>query len=346
LLAAVLHGPRDIRVETVPDASLKDATDVLLRVTHACICGSDLWPYREGDRPAGSRMGHELLGRVEAVGEAVRGFAVGDWAIAPFTYSDGTCDHCIDGLTTSCRHGGFWGGLEQDGGQGEAVRVPLADGTLLKLPPEVIHDDALMRALLPLTDVMGTGHHAARMAGVSPGATVAVVGDGAVGLCGVLAARRLGAERIIMLGRNPERLALARRFGATDEVTVRGEDAAQVVRELTDGGARHVLECVGTTESMRTAIGAARPGGTVGYVGVPHGEGLELRRMFSANIGLRGGIAPVRAYMPELLADVLAGKLDPGPVLDLAVDLNGVPEGYRAMDERRAIKVLVQVAAG
>ncbi|MEB3197899.1 MAG: zinc-dependent alcohol dehydrogenase family protein [Candidatus Sericytochromatia bacterium] len=344
--AAVLHGPMDLRIEEVPDATLKAPTDVLLRVTHACICGSDLWPYRHGGRPAGSRMGHELLGRVEAVGSEVRHFAVGDWAIAPFTYSDGTCDFCHDGLTTSCRHGGFWGGLEQDGGQGEAVRVPLADGTLLKLPPEVVHDDALLRALLPLTDVMGTGHHAARMAGVGPGSTVAVVGDGAVGLCGVLAARRLGAERIIMLGRNPERLAIARRFGATDEVTVRGEDAAQAVQELTNGGARHVLECVGTSESMRTAIGAARPGGTVGYVGVPHGEAPGLLGLFSANIGLRGGIAPVRAYMPELLADVLAGQLDPGPVLDMVVDLAGVPEGYRAMDERRAIKVLVQVSAG
>ncbi|MEB3222993.1 MAG: zinc-dependent alcohol dehydrogenase family protein [Candidatus Sericytochromatia bacterium] len=340
--AAVYHGPLDIRVEQVPDATLRAPTDVLLRVTHACICGSDLWPFRHGGRPAGSRMGHELLGRVEAVGAEVRGFAVGDWAIAPFTYSDGTCDFCTEGLTTACRHGGFWGGLEQDGGQGEAVRVPLADGTLVKLPPAVEHDEALLRALLPLTDVMGTGHHAALMAGVGPGSTVAVVGDGAVGLCGVLAARRLGAARIIMLGRNPERLAIARRFGATDEVTVRGAEAAAAVKEMTNGGARHVLECVGTAESMQTAIGAARPGSTVGYVGVPHGDGLNLLPLFGANIALRGGVAPVRAYMPELVADVLAGKLDPGPVLDMAVDLDGVPEGYRAMDERRAIKVVVR----
>lgn len=341
--ATIFYGPHDVRVETVPDAQLTAPTDALVRVTHACICGSDLWPYRDGGRPAGSRMGHEFMGVIEAVGSDVTGFKVGDRVIAPFVYSDGSCEFCHDGLQTSCLHGGFWGGLENDGGQGEAVRVPTADGTLVKLPPRVEGDDALLKAILPLTDVMGTGHHAAIAARVAPGATVAVVGDGAVGLCGVLAAKRLGAARILMLGHHEGRLAIARRFGATDVVSERGEAAVARVQELTKGGAEAVLECVGTGVAMNTAIGAARPGGTIGYVGVPHGfDQLDFARLFGENIGLVGGVAPVRAYLPELLADVLDGKLDPSPVLDLEVGLEGVPDGYKAMDERRAIKVMVR----
>jgi len=245
-------------------------------------------------------------------------------------------------LQTSCVRGAFWGSAT-DGGQGEAVRAPLADGTLVKVPDEVRDDEAMLKAILPLTDVMGTGHHAAVAAGVGAGSTVAVVGDGAVGLCGVLAAKRLGAERIIILGHRENRVALARRFGATDAVTSRDEDAVSEVVEMTGGGAPCVLECVGAKSAMDTAIGVARPGGTVGYVGVPHGsEELNFRRMFGENIGVRGGVAPVRAYIPELLEDVLAGRLDPSPVLDLTVDLDGVPEGYKAMDEREAIKVMVR----
>ncbi|HEY9724699.1 MAG TPA: zinc-dependent alcohol dehydrogenase family protein [Oscillatoriaceae cyanobacterium] len=341
--ATVLYGPHDVRVENVPDASLHEATDVVVRVTHACICGSDLWPYRDGGRPAGSRMGHEFMGIVEAVGSDVHGFKKGDRVIAPFVYSDGECEFCHKGLQTSCLHGGFWGGLDNDGGQGEAVRVPVADGTLVKLPPQIEGDEAILQSILPLTDVMGTGHHAARAAGVKPGSTVAVVGDGAVGLCGVLAAKRLGAARIFMLGHHPDRLALAKRFGATDEVSVRGEAAIARVLDATKGGAECVLECVGTQQSMNTAIAIARPGGTVGYVGVPHMQQFNIGRMFGENIALAGGVAPVRAYLPELLADVLAGTLDPGPVLDLTVGLEGVPDGYAAMDERRAIKAMVRI---
>jgi alcohol dehydrogenase len=344
--ATVYHGPRDIRVEDVPDATLREPTDALVRVTHACICGSDLWPYR-GDleiygRPG--RTGHEFMGVVEAVGAEVRTIRPGQRVIAPFAFSDGTCDYCSSGLHTSCRAGGYWGG-RNDGGQGEAVRAPLADGTLVPLPEDAdLSDPRLATALATLTDVMGTGHHGARSAGVEPGATAVVVGDGAVGLCAVLAARRLGADRIIALGHHPDRLEMARGFGATDVITERGEEAVERVRELTDGGAAHVLECVGTAASFATAIGSARPGGVVGHLGLP-AEPVDLLDVHQRNVRLIGGVAPVRAYIPELLEDILAGRLDPSPVLDTTIALDEVPEGYAAMDERRAIKVLVEVAA-
>ena len=343
--AAVYHGPRDIRVEDVPDAALREPGDALVRVTHACICGSDLWQYR-GEleiygRPG--RTGHEFMGVVEAVGADVRTVRPGQRVIAPFAYSDGTCDRCAAGLQTSCRTGGYWGG-RGDGGQGEAVRVPLADGTLVPLPAAAdLSDDRLAAALATLTDVMGTGHHGALAAGVRPGATVAVVGDGAVGLCAVLAARRLGAERIVALGHHEHRLALARRFGATDVVTERGAAAVARLRELTGGGVEHVIECVGTAGSFATAIGAAVPGGVVGHVGVP-AEPVALLDVHQRNVRLIGGVAPVRAYIPELLADVLSGALDPSPVLDATIGLEDVPGGYADMDARRAIKVLVRVA--
>ena len=344
--ATVYHGPRDVRVEEVPDATLREPTDALVRVTHACICGSDLWPYR-GEleiygRPG--RTGHEFMGVVEAVGAEVGTIRPGQRVIAPFAFSDGTCDYCRQGLQTSCRTGGYWGG-RNDGGQGEAVRAPLADGTLVPLPDEDdLSDPRLAAALATLTDVMGTGHHGALSAGVEPGATAVVVGDGAVGLCAVLAARRLGADRIISLGHHPERLKLARRFGATDVVTDRGEEAVERVRELTDGGAAHVLECVGTAASFATAIGSARAGGVVGHLGVP-AEPVDLLEVHQRNVRLIGGVAPVRGYLPELLDDILAGRLDPSLVLDVEVDLDDVPAGYAAMDERRAIKVLVRVGA-
>ena len=342
--ATVYHAPGDVRVETVPDPSIVQPTDAIVRVTHACICGSDLWFYRgEAKWEPGWRTGHEFMGVVEAVGSAVRTVKAGDRVLAPFAYSDGTCEFCRKNVQTSCLHGDFWGGGHDDGGQGEAVRCPLADGTLVKIPEAAANDDALLTAILPLTDVMGTGHHAALAAGVRPGATVAVIGDGAVGLCAVLAAKRLGAERIIAFGRHASRLAVAKRFGATDIVTERGDEAVGRVIEMTSGGPEAVLECVGSEGSMQMATGMARPGGTIGFVGVPYGaaKGLNLRRLFVENIALRGGVAPVRAYIPELLADVLAGKLDPSPVFDLTVDLAGVPGGYAAMDERRAIKAMV-----
>ncbi|MEH0986107.1 zinc-dependent alcohol dehydrogenase family protein [Micromonospora sp. CPCC 205556] len=343
--ATVIHGPNDIRVEEVPDAAVRRPTDAVVRVVTACICGSDLWAYRGvAARRPGQRIGHEFLGVVEAVGADVTSVRTGDLVVAPFVWSDGVCDFCREGLHTSCPQGGFWGSEGSDGGQGEAVRVPYADGTLVRLPAEAADDERLLTALLALSDVMATGHHAALAARVRPGVTVAVVGDGAVGLCGVLAARRLGAERIIALGRHANRTDIARSFGATDVVAERGDAAIAAVQELTRGqGAHAVLEAVGTGESMRTAISIARDGGAVGYVGVPHGgsAGVEIGQMFGRNVALAGGVAPARAYVPELLADVLDGTLDPSPVFDRTVTLDGVPDGYRAMDERTALKVRI-----
>ncbi|MFG2722504.1 zinc-dependent alcohol dehydrogenase family protein [Streptomyces sp. NPDC048416] len=344
--ATVIHAPHDIRVEEVPDPKVQVSTDAVVRVLRACICGSDLWAYRgESARKPGQRIGHEFLGVVEEAGSEVRGLRKGDLVVAPFVWSDGTCDFCSEGLTTSCPQGGFWGSVGSDGGQGEAVRVPFADGTLVKLPADAASDDHLLTALLALSDVMGTGHHAAIGAGVKRGSTVAVVGDGAVGLCGVLAAKRLGADRIIALGRHPARTDIAKLFGATDVVAERGEAAVDAVRSLTRGhGAHAVIEAVGTEQSMRTAVDITRDGGAIGYVGVPHGSGtgLDLGVMFDRNIALRGGVAPVRTYIPELLADILDGTIDPSPVFDLTVGIDGVPDGYRAMDERTALKVLVK----
>src|SRR5437762_6547044 len=295
--ATVMYGAHDVRVETVPDARIVEATDALVRVTRACICGSDLWPYNSmPTSETGNRMGHEFIGVVESIGTDVRTVQKGDLVVAPFAWSDGTCEFCQQGLPTSCRHGGWWGGTTLDGGQGEAVRVPQADGTLVPLP--VGPDDGLMPSLLTLSDVMGTGHHAALRANVRPGKVAAVVGDGAVGLCGVIAARRLGAEQIIMLGRHADRIALARRFGATDVVSERGDAAIERVRELTGGlGAHSVLECVGHGESMVTAIRITRPGGAVGRVGVPQEEAMPgSLPAFYNNITVSGGPAPVRAY--------------------------------------------------
>ncbi|MEN3586302.1 zinc-dependent alcohol dehydrogenase family protein [Streptomyces sp. ZYX-F-203] len=343
--ATVINGPHDIRIEDVPDPTVRRPTDAVVRVVAACVCGSDLWAYRGvAKRAAGQRIGHEFLGVVEETGSEVSGFRRGDFVVAPFVWSDGTCDYCREGLHTSCPEGGFWGEIGSDGGQGEAVRVPFADGTLVKLPKEAVHEEKLLPALLALSDVMSTGHHAAVAARVRPGSTVAVVGDGAVGLCGVLAARRLGAGRIIAMGRHERRTAIARGFGATDVVPERGEAAVAAVRELTGGwGAHAVLEAVGTEESMRTAISIARDGGAVGYVGVPHGgsAGVDLSRMFGRNVALSGGVAPARAYIPELLPDVLSGAIDPGPVFDRTVGLGEVPDGYRAMHDREALKVRI-----
>ncbi len=274
---------------------------------------------------------------VEDVGEDVRTLRAGQRVIAPYTFSDGTCDACRDGLQTLCRSGGFFGG-RQDGGQGEAVRVPLADGTLVAMPDDVdLSDDRLAAALATLTDVMGTGHHGVLASGVGPGGTAVIVGDGAVGLCAVLAARRLGAERVILLGHHADRLAIATSLGATDIVEERGPAAVERVRELTDGGCRHVVECVGTAEAYAVAIGSARPRGTVGHVGSPVDE-IELRDVHIRNVSLTGGRAPVRSYIPELMDDVLAGRLDPSAVMDVTIPLDEVPWGYAAMDERRAIR--------
>jgi hypothetical protein len=286
-------------------------------------------------------MGHEAIGVVEAVGADVRTLTAGDVVVMPFAFSDGTCVFCHEGLHTSCIHGGFFA-LDADGAQAEAVRVPQADGTLYVLPTG--EDDELMPGLLTLSDVMGTGHHAAVTARVGPGKSAAVVGDGAVGLCAVIAAKRLGADQIIILGRHADRIALAREFGATDVVSERGDEAVERVRELTGGhGVHSVLECVGLEQSMQTAIEIARPGGAVGRVGVPQDETIPASLpAFFENVTVSGGPAPVRAYVEELLPDVLEGKIQPGRVFDRVTNLDGVPDGYRAMDEREAIKVMIE----
>ena len=341
--ATVMFGAGDVRIENVPDARLIEPTDAVVTVTRACICGSDLWPYKTMEHTDSGRvMGHEAIGIVEAVGADVRTIKAGDLVVMPFAYSDGNCIFCHEGLQTSCIHSGFFGTTELAGAQAEAVRIPQADGTLFVLP--VGKDDALMPSLLTLSDVMGTGHHAAVAAKVAPGETVAVVGDGAVGLCGVIAARRLGAEQIIMLGRHADRIALAREFGATDVVSERGAEAVERVRELTGGfGVHSVLECVGLDESMLTAISIARPGGAVGRVGVPQHELMPASQpAFYNNVTVSGGPAPVRAYIEELLPDVLEGRIEPGRVFDRVIGLEDVPEGYRAMNDREAIKVMVQ----
>ncbi|QAU13014.1 IMP dehydrogenase [Halorubrum sp. BOL3-1] len=343
--AAVFNGPGDIDVEERSRPEIEAPTDAVVRVTHAAVCGSDLWFYRgESDRDPGSAVGHEPMGIVEEVGDDVTSVVPGDRVLAPFAISCGECEFCRKGLYTSCENGDSWGG-DNGGGQGEYVRSTHADGTLVRVPDRHADDEDTLRSLLPLTDVMGTGHHAAVSAGVEAGSTVAVIGDGAVGLCGVLAARRLGAERIIAAGHHGDRLELAAEFGATETVSERGDEAVERIRELTDGGPNHVMECVGAASAMNTAIDVVRPGGTVGYVGVPYGvddEGLDVFGLFGKNVTLAGGVAPVRAYAEELMADVLQGTLDPSPVFTETVDLDGVPEGYRMMDEREAIKVLVK----
>lgn len=346
--ATVLHAPGDIRLEEVPDPQLATPRDAIVRVTKACVCGSDLWNYR-GDNPVTKpmRIGHEFIGVVEEIGAEVATVRQGDFVVAPFTFSDNTCPPCRSGFPSVCDHGGIWGrkdedGRPVDGAQGQYVRVPLADGTLVVVGE---HDPALEPSLLTLSDVMGTGWHAATAAGVTPGDTVVVVGDGAVGLCGVLAAATKGAARIIAMSRHAERSRLATQFGATDIVAERGDEGVAAVRDLTAGvGADAVLECVGTGQSMDTAIAVARPGATVGYVGVPHGVELPIRTMFSSNVGIAGGVAPARRYLPELIELVTSGRIEPGRVFDLSLPLSEVAEAYAAMADRRAIKSLLDVA--
>jgi hypothetical protein len=338
-----MYAAGHVRIENVPDPTIQEPTDAVIRVTRACICGSDLWPYKTLQPSDGARvMGHEAIGVVEEIGRDVRTVEVGDVVVMPFAFSDGSCIFCEEGLQTECVHGGFFGNADVPGAQSEAVRIPQADGTLYALP--VGEDDALMPSLLTLSDVMGTGHHAAVVAKVGPGKSVAVVGDGAVGLCGVIAAKRLGAEQIISMGRHQDRIALAREFGATDAVGERGAEAVERVKELTDGyGVDAVLECVGLDQSVGTAIDIARPSGAVGRVGVPQHEAIPgAEPSFYKNVTIGGGPAPVRAYIDELLPDILEGRIEPGRVFDRVVDLDGVPDGYRAMNDREAIKVMVR----
>ena len=341
--ATLIYGAGDIRVEDVPDPRIQQPTDAVVRVVRACICGSDLWPYASAPvSEHGGRIGHEFLGVVEETGSDVSGLKRGDLVVAPFVWADNTCDFCREGLQTSCRHGGLWGANGVDGGQGEAVRVPRAQGTLVKLP--VAEDSALLPSLLTLSDVFCTGHHCAVTAGVDERTTVTVVGDGAVGLSAVLAAKRLGAERIILMGRHKDRTDLGRDFGATDVVAERGEEGIERVRELTAGDGTHtVLECVGTLPALQMSIGAVRAGGTISRVGAPqYGEVPLGFPEFMKNITLTGGVAPARAYIEELLPDILEGRIEPGRVFDRSVGLDGVPDGYRAMADREALKVIIQ----
>src|SRR3954465_5686962 len=341
--AAVMHKAHDVRIENIPDAAIQQPTDAVIRITRACICGSDLWPYNDGPNQDGQRMGHESIGVVEEIGSDVHTGGRGRVVVMPFAYSDGSCMFCEEGLQTACVHGGFFGnGGEPGGAQAEALRIPQADGTLYAL--QVGEDDALMPSLLTLSDVMGPGHHAAVTARVAPGHKVAVVGDGAVGICGVIAAKRLGAEQIIIMGRHEDRIALAKEFGATEVVSERGEEGIARVRELTRGfGVHSVLECVGTEQAMDTSVGVVRAGGAVGRVGVPQYQAIKgAQQMFYRNVTVAGGPAPTRAYIDELLPDVMEGRIEPGLGFDRTVDLDGVPDGYRAMNEREALKVMIR----
>ncbi|QDO87492.1 zinc-dependent alcohol dehydrogenase family protein [Ornithinimicrobium ciconiae] len=345
--ATVLHAPGDIRLEQVPDPQIMAPTDAVVRVVASCVCGSDLWPYRGISRVSRPRrIGHEFIGVVEEVGGEVSTVRPGDFVITPFLWSDNTCAHCTAGMQSACANGGGFGGPDRDGNmvdgcQGEYVRVPLADGTLVTTPGQP--DEALLPSLLTLTDVMATGWHAAVSARVRPGATVVIVGDGAVGLCGVLSAAQQGAGRVIAMSRHADRQAVATEFGATDIVAERGPEGVARIMELTDGiGADAVLECVGTKESMEQAFASARPGSMVGFVGVPHGAEAPMGQMFNRNVGLAGGMAPVRGYLDELLPLVLEGQINPGRVFDSTVPLAQVADAYRAMDERAAIKVMLR----
>ncbi len=340
--ATVYYGARDVRLETVPDPTIKEPGDAIVRVVRAAICGSDLWFYRGITQwEPGDRTGHEFIGIVDAVGSDVRTVKPGDYVIAPFVSSDGTCEYCHAALQTSCVRMTNWGD-DANGGQAEAVRVPHADGTLVKMPG-MERDPAKLASALAICDVMGTGHHGVVTAGAKAGGTVVVIGDGAVGLCGVLsAARVIGAERVIAVGHNPKRLELARGFGATDTIDSHDPNTAQTLLELTRGGASSVVEAVGNQESMELALEVARPGGIVSFVGVPHNvTNLPLRPLFAKNVALRGALAPTRAYIETLMRHVMDGTIDPSPVFDLALPLDRVAEGYAAMDERRAIKVIL-----
>ena len=334
---AVLYGPRDVRFEERETPKIVKPTDAIIRISATCVCGSDLWPYR-GIQPIAqpTPMGHEYCGIVEEVGSAVTSIKPGQFVIGSFFASDNSCPNCQIGYQSSCQHAEFVGTA-----QAPLLRVPLADGTLVTTPD--VPSGEMVPSLLALSDVMGTGWFAADAANVKPGSTVVVVGDGAVGLLGVLSAKQMGAERIIAMSRHQSRQKLAREFGATDIVTERGVDGMARVKELTRGiGADSVLECVGTQESMMQAITSARKGGYVSYVGVPHGVELDGENLFYAHVHLHGGPAPVRRYLPDLINSVWNKKINPGKVFDLTLPLDQVAEGYRAMDERRAIKALLR----
>ncbi|MBG7697401.1 zinc-dependent alcohol dehydrogenase family protein [Streptomyces sp. MC1] len=334
---AVIHAPGDVRFETLDDPKILEPTDAVIRTAVTCVCGSDLWPWRGLDATDEAHpMGHEYVGFVEAVGSEVTAVRPGQFVVGSFATSDNTCANCRNGWQSNCLNREFMSTCQAD-----YVRIPNAQGTLVAT--DEVPDEEFWPGLLAVSDVMGTGWYAAEAAGVRPGSTAVVVGDGAVGLCAVIAAKEMGAERIIAMSRHESRQKLAREFGATDIVTERGEDGVARIKEMTGGiGADSVLECVGTAQAMRQALQSARPGGNVGFVGVPHEVAIDGQELFFSHVGLRGGPAPVRRYLPDLIDRVLSGRIDPGKVFDLTLPLEQVAEGYKAMDERRAIKALLK----
>lgn len=342
--AAIFKSKGNIELGERPDPEIQEQTDAIVRVVRGCVCGSDLWYYRGVNPHKVGSIGHEHIGVIEKVGDAVKDLKPGDFVIAPFTFNDGTCAACKAGFQSNCEHGGAFGNGETDGGQGEFTRAPFADATLVKVPGSGFTDEQLA-SFTALSDVMCTGYHAAVSAGVKEGETVAVVGDGAVGLSAVIGAKKLGAKRIIVLSRNPARQEVAKEFGATDIIEERGDEAIEKIKELTGGvGVDAALECVGTDDAIATCVGATRAGGMIGAVGFPTYKEFKYQDAFWKNVGIRGGVAPARQYIPELLEDVLAGKINPGRVFDLTVELKEIKEAYAAMDERRAIKSLLIVS--
>ncbi|MFJ6459730.1 alcohol dehydrogenase catalytic domain-containing protein [Streptomyces sp. NPDC091387] len=342
--ATFMYGPGDVRVENIPDPQIVDPTDAIVRITLACVCGSDLHPYHSMEKTdEGAPMGHEFLGVVEETGSEVRGLKRGDFVVSPFAFADNTCPICRDGFHTACPHGGWYGVGGVGGAQAEAIRVPQAEGTLVKIPADV--DTALLPSLLALSDVYLTGYHAAHMGRVEPGKTVTVIGDGAVGLSAVLASRRMGAEKIILMGRHTSRTDLGKEWGATDVVAERGEEGIAKVMDLTGGAGSHVvLEAVGLMPAYEQAYGVVRPGGIISRVGVPQYEEAPVGfgSLFGKNAQLAGGPAPVRAYLEPAIEDVLAGRIDPGRVFDAEVSLDRVADAYKAMDDRSNLKVVVR----
>jgi threonine dehydrogenase-like Zn-dependent dehydrogenase len=341
--AAIFLGPRKIEVQNVPDPTIQKSGDAIVEVTNTCICGSDLWWYR-GLLPRDiGPVGHEFMGIVESIGNGVKNVKPGDLVVAPFLLSDGTCPECQVGITSSCRNVQSWGKEGNDGGQGEKVRVPMADGTLFTIPQNE-KTEHMTAALLPLSDVLCTGHHAAICAEVRRGSNVLVIGDGAVGLCAVAASKRLGASQLFLASTHPDRAEVGKKFGATDVIDARGEEAIKRVKAMTnDLGVDCILECVGTAESWETAFGAVRDGGNIGTVGLPYEiSDIPVKKIFWRNVGVKGGPAPAAHYIPELMPDVISGKLNVSAIFTMIVSLSNIAEGYKAMDERRAIKVLVK----
>ena len=342
--AGIFRGTRQITVEEVSDPIVELPTDAVVKITLTCICGSDLWWYRGiTQRQAGEQIGHEFMGKVIKIGSGVKKVKVNDLVVGPFFWCDGTCPECKKGMSSQCLNGGSWGTKGTTGCQAEQLRVPVADANLFTIPKDI--DEKLMPAILALSDVMGTGHHAAMSAGVAKGSVVAVIGDGAVGLCAVLASNRLGASKIILMSSHGKNTSVGKQFGATDIIAQRGEEGIEKVKVLTEGiGADCVLECVGGNEARQMAMGMVRPGGRIGCVGVPHDVAdIPAGDIFWKNVTIGGGIAPTASYTPELLEDVLSGKIDPSPVFDLILPLRELAKGYEAMDKREAIKVLIKL---